>query len=149
MLKKFTDYVQIFGSQSQKDRLAEGYSLPDAEVDEVVYHAIWESYRGYYKRRRLTEDEVREIAIMHRMAGPDDPVTFEVVEPADELSAVQWKVYKAIQDIAEDFDAKVTPFWVIGHCGRKKLKKTYARVEFVLEERPYRIELCLEPPKLV
>ena len=146
-MKKFADYVQIWGSQSQKDRLAAGFALPDKEVDEVIYRAVWDAYRGYYKRKRLTENEVREIAIMHRMAGPKDPVSFEVVEPADELNEVQWNVYKAIQDIAEKFDARVTPFWVIGHCGRKNLKKAYARVEFELEERSYRIELCLEPKK--
>lgn len=140
-------YIRHFGDQSQKDRLAAGFFLPDAEVDSVVYKAVWEAFRGWYKKKYLTEDEVRRIAVMHRMAEPDDPVSIEVIESADVLTAEQWEAFNKIQDIAQNFEARVSPFWVIGHCGKKHLKKAYARVEFELDERPYRIELCLELPK--
>jgi hypothetical protein len=143
----FSEYVRRFGNKNQKERLTAGISLPDVEVDEIVYKAIWKEFFGWYKRKRLTEKEVRDIAVMHRMARHDDPVSFEVVEPADELTEQQWTSLKAIRQIAKVFDAKVTPFWVVGHCGRKHLKKAYGRVEFRLDERPYRIELCLELPR--
>jgi hypothetical protein len=144
-LKKLISY---FGNDSQRERVAAGISIPDAEIDDLVYHSIWKGpFFGWYKRKRLTEEEVREIAVMHRMADPSDPVSFEVVEPADELTEQQWTALKAIRQISKAVEAQVTPFWVIGHCGRKQLKKTYARVEFTLDERPYRIELCLELPR--
>ncbi|MFQ5339986.1 MAG: hypothetical protein ACE5F6_00410 [Anaerolineae bacterium] len=142
----FFEYVRRFGTRNQKERLAAGVAIPDKEADTIIYKAIWKEYGGWFKRKRLTENEVREIAIMHRMAQPGDPVRFEVVEPADELTEVQWTCLKAIRQIGKVFNARVTPFWVISHCGRKHLKKAYGRVEFELDERPYRIELCLELP---
>jgi hypothetical protein len=144
---KLKKLISHFGSDSQKERVAAGISIPDAEIDDLVYRSIWNGpFFGWYKRKRLSEEEVRQIAVMHRMADPEDPVSFEVVEPADELTEQQWTALKAIQQIGKTVEAQITPFWVIGHCGRKQLKKAYARVEFNLDERPYRIELCLELP---
>lgn len=140
-------YVRRFGNQSQKERIKAGVSLPDSEVDALVYKAIWQHFYGWYKRKYMTEEEIRRIAVMHRMAEPTDPVSVEVVEPADEFSEEQWTALKAIRQTARAFKARVTPFWVIGHCGKKHLKKAFARVEFELDERPYKIELCLELPK--
>lgn len=147
MNRQIKEYVRRFGSRNQMERVAANISIPDVEVDTVVYKAVWQEFFGWFKRRRMSDQEVRDVAVMHRMAEPDDQVRFEVVEPADELTDEQWTALKAIQQIAKTFDSRVTPFWVIGHCGRKHLKKTYARVEFELDERPYRIELCLELPR--
>lgn len=141
-------YVQVFGTESQRERLAAGYNLPDAEVDEVVYRALWDAFGGvYYKRKRLTDEEVRHVAVMHRMAEPTDPVSYEMIEPADELTDVQWQLLKDIRKRAEAFGAEVVPFWVIANCGRKAWKKTYARVLLTLDDREFRIELALEPGK--
>jgi hypothetical protein len=139
-------YVRRFGNQSQKERIKAGVSLPDSEVDALIYKAVWQHFFGWYKRQYMSETELRDLAVMHRVAKPTDPVHFEVVEPADEFTEEQWTALKAIRQISKPFHAKVTPFWVIGHCGGKHKKMAFARVEFELDERPYKIELCLELP---
>lgn len=147
MDRHIVQYVNRYGTPSQKERIAAGVFLPPAEIEPLVYKALWDGpFFGWYKRKRITHEEVHRIAVGHRMAERGDPVTFEVVEPADEFDEQQWIALKAIRQIGKAFNAQVTPFWVIGHCGRKHLKYSYARVEFLLDDRPYRIELCLELP---
>jgi hypothetical protein len=140
-------YIHAFGSPNQIERIAANITLPDAEVDAIVRSAFWEVFDGYYKRKRLLDSEVRKLAVMHRMAEPSDEVTFEVIEPADELTSQQWEALKQIQELAKSFGAKVTPFWVIAHCGRKHWKNSYVHVDFQVEERDYRVDVCLELPK--
>jgi hypothetical protein len=136
-------YVEVFGTDSQRERFAAG-ALPEAEADSVVYAGILKTFGGrFYKRRRLDHSEVRELAMMHRKAGPDDLVTFEVVEPADEFSVSEWATLQALKKSSEDLGAKVEPFWVIAHCGEKHLRNAYARVIVRVGEQDYRTEWCL------
>lgn len=138
-------YVENYGTESEKERFAAG-ALPEADLDNVIYRGIWAglaSFGTFHKRKRLSHEEVEEIAVMHRMADPGDKVTFEVIEPADEFDAQEWDTLKRLK-LALTESVQVTPFWIIGHCGRKALKLAYARVELQIEGRPYKVEVCLK-----
>jgi hypothetical protein len=143
-------YVETYGFGSESERFAAG-ALPEDDLDAIVYRGIWEHLvlmgGPFYKRKRLSHEEVERVAVMHRMAEPGDRVTFEVIEPADEFDAEEWETLKQFRLAAERLEGAnvvVTPFWVVAHCGRKALRTAYARLTMELEGRPYKVEVCLK-----
>jgi len=143
-------YVNTFGSDSERERYAAG-ALPEDELDALVYLGIWRLLLNndtFHKRKRVSHEEVEKIAIMHRVAEPGDKVTFEVIEPADEFDAEEWAILKrlrlVVKSLVADAEPEVTPFWLIGRCGRKTLRRSYARVDLEIEGRPYKVEVCLK-----
>jgi hypothetical protein len=137
------DIVGSLGSQNEFERLEAGVLNGD-ELVSIIGRELWRPFNGFYTRRRLQPEDVKEIAIMHRMAEPEDTVSFHVEEPAPEIKADEWETLRSIKHIAERLAADVTTFSVVGTCGRKKVRKSYARVAVYVGDRPFKLELCLD-----
>jgi hypothetical protein len=137
------DIVGTLGSQSEFERLEAGV-LREDELVSILGRELWRPFYGFHVRRRLHPDDVKELAIMHRMAEPEDTVSFHVEEPAPTIKADEWETLRNIKHIAERLAAEVTTFSVVGTCGRKKVRKSYARVAVYVGDRPFKLELCLD-----
>jgi len=145
-LEVATEIVLTSGTQSERERFEAGV-LPEDDLKAAVVREIWKPFHGFYIRTykdRLQNDSVRDLAVKRGLATYEDKVIVEVVEPADEIKSKQWATLQDIRAKAAIVSANVTPFWVVAHCGELELRKTYARVERVVGDRTFKLELSLD-----
>jgi hypothetical protein len=134
--------IRVYGTKDEIERLDAGV-LPEDEFDMIVGDVLFEPVLDLPVRQKMKYEDIRDLAVTRGKASHRDEVTFEVVEPADELSAEQWARLKAVRALMSK--GTVDPFYVVATCGEHVQKFAHAKVQVTLGERVRRLDLSLEP----
>jgi hypothetical protein len=134
--------IRQYGTQNEIERLEAGV-LPEHEHDLIVSEVLFDTVlaEGFTVRRKVKDNAVRQIAVRRGKATWDSEVTFEIIEDADSLSAVQWETLKRLQKAAPKADVKT--HWVVAVCGEYEQRQAIASVEIKLGDRVRRLDVYL------
>ena len=134
--------VREIGTETQK-RLLEAGQLPELELDEIIRTHLFRGLEGWPRWRRVKAETVRELAIAEGKSNSQDKVTFSTREiPPEKLTDEQRDTIADLWELVPDA-LFITPFWVVGRCG--KLEVRFPKVRITIE---YHDRIFQQEPKL-